>query len=97
MRAMPVAVVTQTASSEAAVQPAPPWIAMRAITLCDAGSTRITPSMPVAQTDPNAPTAPVAFSSFQRFTTRFCAGSIRSSSPCVNAVVHAEPKANVVS
>ena len=31
-------------------------------TLCDAGSTRITPSLPVAQTEPNAPTAPVAFS-----------------------------------
>ena len=60
IRAMPVVVVTQTASSEAAVQPAPPWIGILATTLCDAGSTRITPSLPVAQTEPKAPTAPVA-------------------------------------
>ena len=65
--------------------------------MCDDGSTRITPSLPVAQTEPKAPTAPVAIGSFQRFTTRFFAGSMRSSSPCVNAVVHAEPYANVVS
>ncbi len=97
MRAIPVAVVTHTASADAAVHPAPPWIAIRASTLCGAGSTRITPSLPVAHTEPKAPTAPVALSSFHRFTTRFCAGSIRSSSPCVNAVVQAEPYAYVVS
>ena len=97
MRVSPFSVVTQTASADAAVQPAPPWIGILASTLCEAGSTRITPSMPVAQTEPNAPTAPVAIWSFHRFTTRFFAGSIRSSSPCVNAVVQAEPNANVVS
>ena len=35
--------------------------------------------------------------SFHRFTTRFFAGSMRSSSPWVNAVVQAEPNANIVS
>ena len=72
-------------------------IGIRASTLCDTGSTRITPSIPVAQTEPKAPTAPVAIGSFHRFTTLFRAGSMRSSSPWVNAVVHADPYANIVS
>src|SRR5512146_1209300 len=81
MRVSPVGEVIQTASVDAAVQP-PPLVAIRASTLCETGSTRITPGEPpVAQTDPNAATTPVAVGSFQRFTTLFRAGSMRSSSP----------------
>ena len=56
----PVVVVTQTASPEAAVQPRRPATGIVATTLFVAGSMRTTPSLPVAQIEPNAPTTPVA-------------------------------------
>src|SRR5689334_13889297 len=59
IRVIPLGVVTQTASAEAAFQPAPAT-ATRATTAFVAGSMRRTPSLPVAQIDPNAPTTPTA-------------------------------------
>ncbi len=96
MRTSELEVVIQTASAEAAVQLAPAT-AIVATTLFDAGSMRSTPSSPVAQIDPNAPTTPIDEPSLKRFTTLFCAGSIRSTSPLPCDVAQSAPKAKVES
>src|SRR4051794_16225934 len=90
-------VVTQTASGEAAVHPAPPGTATRASTVFVAGSTRTTPALPATQTEPKAATTPVAAVTGTRATTLFFAGSIRSSSPAPKAVAHAAPYPKVAS
>ena len=74
-------VVTHTASADAAVHPARRRPSPVASSFFVTGSTRITPSAPAAQTEPNAATTPVASASFQRPAMRFVAGSMRSSSP----------------
>ena len=86
----PFAVVTQTASPEAAVQPAPST-ATRATTVLVAGSMRMTPSAPVAQIEPKAPTSPTAVGSGHFLTTLLRAGSMRSTSPAPFVVVQAAP------
>ncbi len=96
IRLNPVGVVTHTASFPAAVHPAI-GREMRATTAPVFGSTRITPSVPVAQIDPNAPTTPVALSSGTCAVSRLVAGSIRTSSSAPQAVTHAAPYAKVAS
>ena len=52
---------------------------------------RMTPSAPVAQIEPNAPTSPTAVGSGHFLTTRLRAGSMRSTSPAPFVVVQAAP------